>query len=73
MDADTHGWRHAHEEVRCGFIESFWLVLGDCGCGGAALAAAFPEVGIGLTGPHAAWPTAAPSRGCSASARRRRP
>src|SRR5262245_21075651 len=30
------------------FIGTFWLVLG--GCGSAVLAAAFPEVGIGLLG-----------------------
>ncbi len=30
------------------FIGTFWLVLG--GCGSAVLAAAFPQVGIGLTG-----------------------
>lgn len=30
------------------FIGTFWLVLG--GCGSAVLAAAFPDVGIGLTG-----------------------
>ncbi len=30
------------------FIGTFWLVLG--GCGSAVLAAAFPEVGIGLRG-----------------------
>ncbi len=30
------------------FIGTFWLVLG--GCGSAALAAAFPQVGIGLLG-----------------------
>lgn len=30
------------------FIGTFWLVLG--GCGSAVLAAAFPEVGIGLVG-----------------------
>ena len=29
------------------FLGTFWLVLG--GCGSAVLAAAFPEVGIGLT------------------------
>ena len=28
------------------FIGTYWLVLG--GCGSAVLAAAFPEVGIGL-------------------------
>src|ERR1043165_7066787 len=30
------------------FIGTFWLVFG--GCGSAVLAAAFPKVGIGLTG-----------------------
>ena len=30
------------------FIGTFWLVLG--GCGSAVIAAAFPEVGIGLLG-----------------------
>jgi aquaporin Z len=30
------------------FVGTFWLVLG--GCGSAVLAAAFPEVGIGLAG-----------------------
>ena len=30
------------------FIGTFWLVLG--GCGNAVLAAAFPNVGIGLPG-----------------------
>ena len=30
------------------FIGTFWLVLG--GCGSAVLAAAFPQVGIGLMG-----------------------
>ena len=30
------------------FIGTFWLVLG--GCGSAVLAAAFPDVGIGLVG-----------------------
>ena len=29
------------------FIGTFWLVFG--GCGSAVLAAAFPEVGLGLT------------------------
>ncbi|MFT5285735.1 MAG: glycerol uptake facilitator-like aquaporin [Planctomycetota bacterium] len=33
------------------FIGTFWLVLG--GCGSAVLAAAFPDVGIGLLGFHA--------------------
>lgn len=30
------------------FLGTFWLVLG--GCGSAVLAAAFPQVGIGLLG-----------------------
>jgi len=30
------------------FVGAFWLVLG--GCGSAVLAAAFPNVGIGLHG-----------------------
>ena len=30
------------------FIGTYWLVLG--GCGSAVLAAAFPQVGIGLLG-----------------------
>ena len=32
------------------FIGTFWLVLG--GCGSAVLAAAFPNVGIGLLGEY---------------------
>lgn len=35
------------------FIGTFWLVLG--GCGSAMLAAAFPEVGIGLVGVSLAF------------------
>jgi len=35
------------------FIGTFWLVLG--GCGSAALAAAFPNVGIGLLGVSLAF------------------
>ena len=35
------------------FFGTFWLVLG--GCGSAVLAAAFPEVGIGLLGVSAAF------------------
>jgi len=30
------------------FFGTFWLVL--CGCGSAVIAAAFPDVGIGLLG-----------------------
>lgn len=36
------------KSVSAEFIGTFWLVLG--GCGSAVLAAAFPEVGIGLLG-----------------------
>jgi aquaporin Z len=35
------------------FLGTFWLVLG--GCGSAVLAAAFPDVGIGLTGVSLAF------------------
>lgn len=35
------------------FVGTFWLVLG--GCGSAVLAAAFPEVGIGLMGVSLAF------------------
>src|SRR5690242_17884309 len=35
------------------FIGTFWLVLG--GCGSAVLAAAFPQVGIGLLGVSLAF------------------
>ncbi|HVO23723.1 MAG TPA: aquaporin, partial [Candidatus Margulisiibacteriota bacterium] len=34
--------------VAAEFVGTFWLVLG--GCGSAVLAAAFPNVGIGLLG-----------------------
>jgi aquaporin Z len=39
--------------VSAEFIGTFWLVLG--GCGSAVLAAAFPEVGIGLLGVSLAF------------------
>lgn len=35
------------------FIGTFWLVLG--GCGSAVVAAAFPELGIGLLGVSLAF------------------
>ena len=35
------------------FMGTFWLVLG--GCGSAVLAAAFPDVGIGLLGVSLAF------------------
>src|SRR6187399_2143489 len=35
------------------FVGTFWLVLG--GCGSAVLAAAFPQVGIGLLGVSLAF------------------
>lgn len=41
------------KELSAEFIGTFWLVLG--GCGSAVLAAAFPEVGIGLLGVSLAF------------------
>ena len=41
------------KKVAAEFIGTFWLVLG--GCGSAVLAAAFPEVGIGLAGVSLAF------------------
>src|SRR4029453_13080284 len=40
-------------KVSAEFIGTFWLVLG--GCGSAVLAAAFPDVGIGLLGVSLAF------------------
>jgi aquaporin Z len=37
-----------YSKIAAEFIGTFWLVLG--GCGSAVLAAAFPQVGIGLLG-----------------------
>ncbi|TQV85401.1 aquaporin Z [Aliikangiella coralliicola] len=41
------------KKVTAEFIGTFWLVLG--GCGSAVLAAAFPQVGIGLLGVSLAF------------------
>lgn len=41
------------KKITSEFIGTFWLVLG--GCGSAMLAAAFPEVGIGLVGVSLAF------------------
>lgn len=41
------------KKLGAAFIGTFWLVLG--GCGSAVLAAAFPEVGIGLLGVSLAF------------------
>ncbi len=41
------------KQYRAEFLGTFWLVLG--GCGSAVLAAAFPEVGIGLLGVSLAF------------------
>ncbi|WP_373498896.1 aquaporin Z [Desulfococcus sp.] len=41
------------KQLAAEFIGTFWLVLG--GCGSAVLAAAFPEVGIGLHGVSLAF------------------
>lgn len=46
-------WRKCHEQVAAEFVGTFWLVFG--GCGSAVLAAAFPEVGIGLLGVSLAF------------------
>ena len=43
------------------FIGTFWLVLG--GCGSAVLAAAFPDVGIGLLGVSLAFGLTVPDYG----------
>lgn len=40
-------------KVSAEFLGTFWLVLG--GCGSAVLSAAFPQVGIGLTGVSIAF------------------
>jgi aquaporin Z len=37
-----------HSKIAAEFLGTFWLVLG--GCGSAVLAAAFPQLGIGLLG-----------------------
>jgi aquaporin Z len=44
---------HISKKLGAEFIGTFWLVLG--GCGSAVLAAAFPEVGIGLLGVSLAF------------------
>ena len=41
------------KKITAEFIGTFWLVLG--GCGSAVLAAAFPQVGIGLVGVSLAF------------------
>ena len=48
------------------FIGTFWLVLG--GCGSAVLAAAFPDVGIGLLGVSLAFGLTVLTRGVRARA-----
>jgi aquaporin Z len=48
IDEEMHMKKYAAE-----FVGTFWLVLG--GCGSAVLAAAFPEVGIGLMGVSLAF------------------
>lgn len=44
---------HLSKKLTAEFIGTFWLVLG--GCGSAVLAAAYPEVGIGLLGVSLAF------------------
>lgn len=42
-----------HRKLAAEFFGTFWLVF--CGCGSAVLAAAFPDVGIGLLGVSLAF------------------
>jgi aquaporin Z len=49
----TYSWRIKMKQYVAEFLGTFWLVLG--GCGSAVLAAAFPEVGIGLHGVSLAF------------------
>ena len=42
-----------YSKLSAEFVGTFWLVLG--GCGSAVLAAAFPDVGIGLLGVSLAF------------------
>jgi aquaporin Z len=44
---------HMSKRLGAEFLGTFWLVLG--GCGSAVLAAAFPDVGIGLVGVSIAF------------------
>lgn len=53
MCANIHQNTHIMRKLLAEFIGTFWLVLG--GCGSAVLAAAFPEVGIGLAGVSLAF------------------
>jgi aquaporin Z len=46
-------------KIAAEFIGTFWLVLG--GCGSAVLAAAFPQVGIGLLGVSLAFGLTVPT------------
>ena len=46
-------------KIAAEFVGTFWLVLG--GCGSAVLAAAFPQVGIGLLGVSLAFVVASQS------------
>jgi glycerol uptake facilitator-like aquaporin len=45
--------REGRQKYGAEFVGTFWLVLG--GCGSAVLAAAFPDVGIGLHGVSLAF------------------
>jgi aquaporin Z len=49
----TTNWGYNMKKYAAEFFGTFWLVLG--GCGSAVLAAAFPEVGIGLVGVSLAF------------------
>jgi aquaporin Z len=53
MPAHHHKEEIMRKELAAEFIGTFWLVLG--GCGSAVLAAAFPQLGIGLLGVSLAF------------------
>lgn len=51
--ASVNGKENIMKKYGAEFFGTFWLVLG--GCGSAVLAAAFPDVGIGLLGVSLAF------------------
>src|SRR5213079_767179 len=53
MNANARGGDAMHRKLAAEFIGTAWLVLG--GCGSAVLAAAFPQLGIGLAGVSLAF------------------
>ncbi|MDS4015437.1 MAG: aquaporin Z [Candidatus Accumulibacter sp.] len=53
MPSKSSSWETQMKQYGAEFFGTFWLVLG--GCGSAVLAAAFPNVGIGLHGVSLAF------------------